>query len=56
VNESTLPTSTRAHNKELDAEIMRREPAGDLTRDAAWWQRRHRATLWTTVRAWFMPQ
>ena len=49
-NTATLPSSTKEHNKALDKEIVDRE---EKPIDAPWWERRHWATLWSTVRAWF---
>jgi hypothetical protein len=42
----------KENNKKLDAEILRREPPDEITRDAPWYQRRYFATLWSTVKAW----
>jgi hypothetical protein len=53
MTESTLPSSTKQFNKELDAQILKQEPPDDLTRDAPWWQRRHWATLWSTIKKRF---
>jgi hypothetical protein len=49
VTESTVPSSTREHNKQLDAEIMKLEPPDY---DAPWFGRRYFATMWTTIKKW----
>jgi hypothetical protein len=46
----TLPTSTRKLNAELDARILRNEPADEITRAACWYQRRF-ATAFSTAQA-----
>ena len=46
---ATLPTSTKALNKQLDQQIVEREPPDY---DAAWFWRRHVVTLYSTMRAW----
>lgn len=50
---SVLPSSTVQHNRELDEQILRQEPPDDLTRAAAWWQRRYFATAYSTIKSWF---
>jgi hypothetical protein len=52
-NESTLPTSTKEHNKMLDAQIADKEPPDY---DAPWFERRYFATAWSTVKAWLGRQ
>ncbi len=47
--ESTLPSSTKEHNKTLDKQIVEREPPDY---DAAWFWRRYVVTLYSTMRAW----
>jgi hypothetical protein len=49
-NTATLPSSTKEHNKKLDKLVTEREPPD---RNAPWWERRHWATMWSTVRGWF---
>ena len=47
---STLPTSTLKFNRQLDQQIIDREPR-EL--DAPWFARRFFATVWSTVKPWF---
>ena len=47
--ESTLPSSTKDHNKILDAQILKQEPPDY---DAPWFGRRFFATAWSTVKKW----
>jgi hypothetical protein len=42
---ATLPTSTVKHNIELNAQALKNEPPD---RNAAWWQRKFWATLYST--------
>jgi len=47
---ATLPTSTIAHNKKLDARILSKEEPPDY--DAPWFGRRYFATARSTVKKW----
>jgi hypothetical protein len=46
---ATVPPSTKAHNRQLDQQIVDREPR-EL--DAAWFRRRYFATAFSTVKKW----
>jgi hypothetical protein len=56
-NNATLPSTHVPDgadvNQHLDALAVRDEPADY---EAAWWQRRKLATLYTTVRTWLLRQ
>jgi hypothetical protein len=43
---ATVPSSTKAHNRQLDQQIVDREA---IDRDAPWWQRKFFATAYSTV-------
>ena len=50
---ATVPTSTREHNKQPDARILKKEQPDQITREATWYRRLREATVYTTVKSWF---
>jgi hypothetical protein len=47
-----IAVEVKERNQKLDAQILRQEPADEITQAAPWFQRLRIATLYSTVRSW----
>jgi hypothetical protein len=49
--QSTLPSSTKRHNKQLD-----RDDPVDYQNPPPWWERSFLVTMWSTMKGWLLKQ